>query len=156
MLEKTEEFALPPNKSDCANSCCLSAVLSHIWMVDVSHTLGTFQHFPSYQNPVLKKNSYSDVVSDLFLPCGVHIFKTFTSIWPEIVYCSVSQVTDTTQTILTRYAIQGHGTSTLLLTPLIPIHQVKCCILSGFDCKSSASGMQQLDFCILQGLRKPI
>lgn len=59
-----------------------------------------------------------------------------------------------TQAIPTGYAVQGHVTLTLLLAPLPAIHQEKRCILAGFDCKSSASGMQQLDFCIFQGLKK--
>lgn len=94
--------------------------------------------------------------SDLFLPYDVCIFKTFTNIWPKIVCYSISQVTNTTQAILTRYAVQGHVTATLLLAPLPPIHQEKRSILASFDSKSSASGMQQLDFCIFQGVRKNI
>ena len=133
-------------------------VTSGWWMcLTEYHTLGVFQHFPSYQNAALKKNSYSDVMrSDLFLPYGIRIFKTFTNIWPKIVYYSISQVTNTTQAILTGYAVQVHVTSTLLLTLLPPVHQEKHCIFAGFDCKSSASGMQQLGFCFFQGLKKTI
>lgn len=76
-FKETEKSALLPHKSHCANPCHFSAVLSHIWMVDVPHeyhTLGMLQHFPSYQNTALKKNCCSDMMRiDLFLPYAVRM-----------------------------------------------------------------------------------
>lgn len=119
------------------------------------HTLGVLQHFPSCQNTALKKNSYSDMTrSDLFLPYGACIFMISQTFGQKLYIYSISQATNTTQAILTVYAVQGHVTSTLLLAPLTPIHQEKHCIRGGFDWKSSASGMQQLRLLHFSGTQK--
>lgn len=125
-------------------------------MVDVPHQIphpGSVSALPFYQSTALKKNAHNDVTrSDLFLLNSVHIFKIFINIWPKIVHRSTSQVTNTTLTILTGYAVQGHVTSTAsshFPTPLKRrVEPLKPLIII------SASAILQPDFHIFQELKK--